>query len=351
MSIAVYATASAEGKIACFTMDSETGRLTDNDSVHTGGCPTPLTIDPSGRFLFCCDAENLTMRSFSIDRSSGELSPRDSSGVEAESCFLSTDRNGRYLLAAYFRPGMITVHSIGADGSLSDNPVETIRTLESAHSIQIDRSNRCAFVPHTRADAVYQFNFDRETGRLSPAKHPVLHFDTGTAPRHFCFHPRLDVVYIVNEKSSSVTSCRLDAAEGALAPFERQSTIPEHLETPSKCAQIRITPSGDYLYAANRGHNSMACFAIGPTGGLIPKGHKKTDPIPRAFDLDPAGRFLLASSVVTGRLTVYRIDPSSGELSEIESYNLGERPMSVTTTTLESDGGIDEGSYERSERG
>jgi 6-phosphogluconolactonase len=350
MNVAVYASASGEGRIACYNLDSVSGRLADRDPVHTGGHPTPLAIDPSGRFLFCCDAENLTMRSYRIDRSSGELTPGDGARLEAESCFLSTDRTGRYLLSAYFRPGMIAVHSIRPDGGLVDSPVEVIHTKESAHCIQTDPSNRYAFVPHTKADAVYQFIFDEDTGRLSPGKQPVLDFDAGTAPRHFCFHPILDVVYIVNERSSTVTSCHLEATAGTLSAFDMLSTIPEHLEAPSKCSQIRITPSGDYLYAANRGHNSIACFAIdGSTGRLTPRGHRKTDPIPRAFDLDPSGRFLLVTSVETGRVTVYRIDPSCGELSEIESYELGETPMWIITTTLESNGGQHEGSYERTE--
>ena len=113
------------------------------------------------------------------------------------------------------------------------------------------------------------------------------------------------------------------------------STLPEGYEGRNSCAQIQITPSGKFLYAPNRGHDSIACFAVdNATGRLKPRGHVPTEAVPRAFSIDPAGRFLFAAGLESGRLAAYRIDGDTGALTALDTYAVGARPMWVLITTL-----------------
>jgi 6-phosphogluconolactonase len=154
-------------------------------------------------------------------------------------------------------------------------------------------------------------------------------------PRHFCFHPQLPAVYFVNEQGGSVTAYRLDADTGTLTPFQTISTLPDGFDGQNACAEIRITPSGRFLYASNRGHDSIACFAVAEgTGELSSLGQQPTEKTPRPFTLDPEGRFLLAAGQGSGRLATYRIDAGTGKLVPLETHALGQNPMWVLVLRL-----------------
>jgi len=113
------------------------------------------------------------------------------------------------------------------------------------------------------------------------------------------------------------------------------STLPDGYSESNSCSQIQITPNGRFLYAPNRGHNSIAGFTVDPSSGaLSAAGHVATQAVPRAFSLDPQGKFVYAAGQETGNLTSYLIDQDTGELTPSEIYPLGNRPMWVLTTEL-----------------
>jgi 6-phosphogluconolactonase len=154
-------------------------------------------------------------------------------------------------------------------------------------------------------------------------------------PRHYCFHPSLDIAYFSNEQGCSVTSYRLDRGTGALSPAQTISTLPAGEAVRNTCSQIHLTASGRYLYVGNRGHNSIAGFAVDPaTGQLTAAGHVATEAVPTAFALDPAGRFVFAAGTATGRLASYRIDDETGVPTALETYAAGRRPAAVLVTGL-----------------
>ena len=154
-------------------------------------------------------------------------------------------------------------------------------------------------------------------------------------PRHFCFHPHRDILYFSNEQGSSVTAYRFNTSAGTLTAMQTVSTLPDGYTGPNSCAQIRIAPSGRFLYAPNRGHNTIAGFAVDASTGLLtPTGHTPAEPIPRAFNLDPDGKFLYAAGLESGRLTAYRIDAGTGGLEPLMTAPVGTRPMWVLTLRL-----------------
>ena len=224
----VYVSLSAEDRINVYAMDPETGALDSYAIVAAGAGPGPLCVDPQQRFLYAGLRGARQAAAFRLDKGSGRLAPLGAAPLGSDPCYLSTDASGRFLLTSYYRAGMAAVHPIRRDGSVGTPAVMNIKTAERAHSIQVDASNRFAFVPHTAGpNLIYQLRFDDKTGRLSsnPAERR-LEPPPGEGPRHFCFHPAMDVVYFVNEQSSSVSAYELDTGEGTLTRFQNVPTLP-----------------------------------------------------------------------------------------------------------------------------
>jgi 6-phosphogluconolactonase len=176
--------------------------------------------------------------------------------------------------------------------------------------------------------------FDAQTGRLSPNTPLRVEPTTRLGPRHFCFHPTLPVVYFSNEQGGSVTAYRLDRATGTLTASQTLTTLPEGFTARNTCSQIHLTASGQFLYVGNRGHNSLAGFAVdAATGQLTALGHVATEAVPSAFSVDPEGHFVFAAGSASGRLASYRIQ-GTGALTPLATYAVGQRPMAVLVTRL-----------------
>jgi 6-phosphogluconolactonase len=277
--------------------------------------------------------------SFRIDPSSGRPSLIGSVELESDPCYLATDRNGRYLLSAYYYAGKAAVHPIGEDGAVAGPPVEWLDTAPGAHSAQTDPSNGFVIVPSIAGsngpNLIFQFKFDEDTGRLTPNSPPRVTPEDEAGPRHYCFHPNKDVVYFSNEQGCSVTAYSFDSSSGTLAALQTVSTLPDGYAGENSCSQIQISPSGRFLYAPNRGHNSIACFSLDAASGLLtPIQRVPTQPMPRAFSLDPLGNYLYVAGEESGRLASYRVDAATGKLEPLEVYDVGEAPMWVLIAGL-----------------
>jgi 6-phosphogluconolactonase len=331
MTYFMYLALAGENKIAIYTMDPDSGQLRFNRDVPLDGAVGPLAVDPDRQYLYAGIRSTCEMTSLRIAPDTGSLTLIGRVRLEADPCFIATDRQGRFLLSAYYGAGAVAVHRILPNGALDDTPVRWLATAPNAHAIQTDASNRFAFVPHIAGpNVILQFEFDEQDGTLTPNETPSVIPEERVGPRHFVFHPHLPVVYFVNEQGSSVTAYQFDRSAGTLRAFQTISTLPAGFAGENTCAQIHIAPSGDFLYASNRGHDSIACFAVdAATGGLNTIGQQPTEQMPRAFNLDPEGRFLFAAGLVSGKLASYRIDDQTGALEPIQTYLVGERPMWV----------------------
>lgn len=335
----MYVSISGEDRISIFTVDPGTGRLESQGDVSVPGGPAPLAIDPGRRFLYVGRRSTQEISSYQIDWDTGGLSLISTAPLKADTCYLATDRKGRFLLSAYYFAGNVAVHPISDDGAVDATPVEWLDTAKGAHSIQTDPSNRFAFVPHIAApggpNMILQFKFNETTGHLTPnSPHKVIPKES-VGPRHFCFHPSLDILYFSNEQGCSVTAYRFNSSMGTLSDFQTVPTLPDDYKGRNTCAQIQILPSGRFLYAPNRGHNSIACFSVDAyTGRLTPIGRVSTEAVPRAFSLDPEGNSLFAAGLESSRLASYRVNGDTGELEPLETYAVGKAPMWVLITRL-----------------
>jgi 6-phosphogluconolactonase len=350
MPYCLYVCLQDEDKIAAFAIDADTGRLTPSAEVPVSGGPSVLAISPDRRVLYVGHRGEPRISSFRIDPASGGLALQGAVAPSHAPTFLAPDRSGRYLLSAYYQGGFAAVYPLAADGAVGGPALDRLPTATGAHAIQADPSNRFAFVPHIARlndnvlepqrdnpgpNMILQFKFDAQTGHLTPNSPFRVEPAQPLGPRHYCFHPARDLVYFSNEQGCSVTLYRLDPAGGALSAVQTITTLPDGYTARNTCSQIHLTPSGQFLYVANRGHNSIAGFAVdAATGHLTAIGHASTEAVPSAFGLDPAGRFVFVAGSASGRLAAYRIDRESGALTPLETYAVGQRPMAVLAAQL-----------------
>ena len=346
----LYVCLQDEDKIAAFAIDGDTGRLTPRADVPAAGGPSVMAISPDRKTLYVGHRTRPAISSLRIDQATGGLSLLGTVSQADAPTFLAPDRAGRYLLCAYYQGGYAAVHPLAADGAVGAAPVDKQETAIGAHAISTDPSNRFAFVPHIARiqdnvleppkdnpgpNMIAQFKFDAQSGRLAPNSPSRVEPSERLGPRHYCFHPSLDVVYFSNEQGCSVTLYRLDRAAGTLSAVQTISTLPDGYSARNTCSQIHLTPSGRSLYVGNRGHNSIAGFAVDPgTGHLRSLGQAPTEAVPSAFAVDPAGRFLFAAGTASGRLASYRIDGETGALTPLTTYAVGQRPAAVLATRL-----------------
>lgn len=340
MAFYMYVSISGEGRVARFAMDPSDGALEPLGEAEAPGRPAPMAASPDRRFVYVGRRDDLEVSSYWLDAASGDLELIGTAGLESDPCFMSTDRAGRYLLTAYYNAGHAAVHAINNEGVVAGPPVEWVATGTGAHCFQTDPTNRHGYVPHIAAgdgpNAIFQFRFDPATGHITPNDPPRVSPEKPDGPRHFCFHPGRDIIYVSNEQGCSVTGYNLDPATGGLSPFQTISTLPAGYAERNSCSQIQITPNGRYVYAPNRGHDSIAGFAVGDDGRLTALGQTPSEAVPRAFGIDPTGSYLYSAGLESGKLAAFRIDDGSGGLERIGTYEVGQGPMWVLIVEVES---------------
>jgi len=232
-----------------------------------------------------------------------------------------TDHTGRWLISASYAAGKVVVHRLNDDGTIQSPAVQIVTTTQTAHCIAIDRDDRFVFVPHVAPNAVYQFHLDVSTGMLTEAGKAPGGADKA-GPRHLAFHPTKNLAFTSNEQGSSITAYRYDPAAG-LTPLQTLSTLPPDFQGQNTTADVKVHPSGKFVWVSNRGHDSLACFAIDDSGKLSAQDRTPTEKTPRSFEIDPSGRFAFGAGEGSGKLAVFQIDQSTGKLSRLQTYDVG----------------------------
>src|SRR2546427_5671251 len=338
-----------DDKIVSFGIDSVAGKLAPRAEMPAAGAPSAFAVSPDRRVLYVGYRGTPAIESCRIDSASGALTSLGRVATEHAPTYLATDRTGKYLLSAHYQGAYAAVFPLGSDGAVSGPALDRQNTAPGAHAILTDPSNRSAFVPHIARqndnvleppknipgpNFIAQFRFDAATGRLHPNAPFKLDPPGPIGPRHYCFHPTLDLAYFSDEQGCSVTAYRVDRASGTLSVVATTPSLPGGVTVRNTCSQIYLTPSGRFLYVGNRGHNSIAGFAVDPAGRLKPAGHAPTEAVPTAFGLDSRGTFLFAAGTASGRLASYRVDGETGALTPLEIYTVGRRPAAVLAVPL-----------------
>lgn len=319
----VYVSMAPEQKIRIFRLDPADGKLTPVEDVAVDGAPGSLGIDPRKKFLVASLRSTFKLASFEIDPASGRLKALGTVDLPKgqNAAFVGTDRTGRWVISASYNGGTVVVHRLGDDGRIQSPAVQTVATTTTAHSFATDRGNRFVFVPHVAPNAVYQFRWDWEKGALSDAgKAPGGAEKAG--PRHIAVHPTQNAVFTSDETGSSITAYRLDPEKG-LQPVQTLSTLPADFKGSNTTADVKIHPNGRFVWVSNRGHDSLAGFAIGDGGKLSALGQTPTEKTPRSFEIEPDGRYVLGAGEGSGKLAVFRVDVDTGTLTRLHTVDVG----------------------------
>lgn len=324
----LYVSESGEKKIAVYSMDEASGDLTRTGELKLTAAPGSLAISQDRAHLYAA-LRSSQLATITVDPATGSLSQAALSPAGADVTYLHVDKTGNWLLGAAYTEGVATVCRL-KNGKIDGAPVVTLPTGKKAHSIQTDPSNRFAFVPHVGdLNKVAQLRFDATTGALKPNAPPAMLGGEGKGPRHMQFHPNGRWVYLVNEQGKSVTRCDYDKDAGTLKARQVMSTVPPDWDkTKGSCADIHVSGDGRFVYASNRGHDSLAAFSIdAESGKLTSLGQTPTEKTPRSFCLTPGGeKFVVSAGEGSNHLLVYRRDAQQGTLMKLKAYDCGKAP-------------------------
>jgi 6-phosphogluconolactonase len=333
--VGTYTSKTDSKGIYSFHFDSGTGRLTSMAAVATTPDPSFLTVAPNEKYLYAVNElgefdgqKSGAVTSYSLDPKSGKLTPLNQvpSGG-ADPCYVSLDQSGQYLLVANYTGGSVSTFPIGSDGRIGpasafvqhtgSGPNKERQEGPHAHFIASSFDNRFVFAVDLGLDEVVVYHFDPAKGSLTPNDPPFAKLAPGAGPRHLAFHPNGKFAYVLSEVNSTVTALAYDSKTGSFSTLQSLSTIPKDFTAHNDTAEIVVHPSGKFLYASNRGHDSIAEFTIDPVRGRVtPAGDFPTQgKEPRNFALDPTGKFLLAANQGSNNIVVFRIDQSTGALT------------------------------------
>lgn len=331
----VYVSLDAEESIAIYTIDPAGGDLRFVKKVTVSGQPGSLAVDPTHNYLYAAIRSTTSISSFRIDPRTGDLTLINTIPAAGNPVYVGTDKTGHFLLTAYLADSKAAIYTIRRDGGLRDSAVQVLETEKNAHAIQTDPSNRFLFIPCRTGETIQHFRFNSENGMLTPNVPDRTLTPSKTGPRHFAFHPSLNLVYFANEFGSSVTAYRFGKEDGSLSALQTLSSLPADFAGPNTGADIHITSDGRFLYASNRGHESIAAFSLdSATGQMTSIGFFSTEKTPRSFSLDPSGRFLYTAGQGSGRIAAYRIGQERGELSLLATHIAGSSPVWILSVRL-----------------
>jgi len=332
--VGTYNKAGGKG-IHAYRFNAATGQLTSLGLATEAVNPTFVVPDPHGRFLYATKEvtrhegrKSGAVRAFAIDRKTGKLRfLNEVASGGTIPCYVAVDRTGKSVMVANYGSGSVKVIHARKDGRLGRvtafdqhagsgvNPAR--QEGPHAHLITASPDNRYVFSTDLGLDKVFIYRFDEMAGTLEPNNPPYAVVRPGSGPRHIAFARNGRFVYVIGEMKSTITAFSYDAARGVLHRLQTVSTLPRSFKGQSDCAEVAVSPSGKFVYGSNRGHDSIAVFAIDLKKGTLTPVERAPSQgkTPRHFAIDPTGAYLLVANQDSDNLAVFRIDRKSGRLT------------------------------------
>jgi 6-phosphogluconolactonase len=310
-------------------LDTETGELAAPVLAVEAKNPSFIEIHPAGGFLYAVSesggAGAVSAYTIDPDTKGLKLLNRRPSGGSGP-CHVNIDHAGKNVLVANYGSGSVSVIPIKADGSLAE-PTGFVQhegaSVNSqrqkgphAHSVNVSPDNRFAFVADLGLDKIMIYRLDVEKGTITANEPAFAPVKPGSGPRHFTFGADGTFAYIINEMGGTITAFAYEPALGALTEIQTITTLPDGFAGSNSCAEVRVHPSGRFLYGSNRGHDSIAVYSIDSAKGtLIFVEHEMADiKTPRNFNIDPTGKFCLVANQDANNVVVFQIDQQTGAL-------------------------------------
>lgn len=326
-----YTTPDRDGRgdgIHVYRIDPQSGVWELCQQVDGLANPSLFTIRSDGRVLFSVHGGRDHVSAFRISPSDGHLTLisqmpcHGSNPVDA-----ALDNGARHLVVANYSSGTVAVMPLEPDGRLlpvhqthelrgTPGPDPVQQSASHPHAVIFDPTGQFVIVPDKGFDRTFVFRFDHSAGRIEPTAQGCIASRPGAAPRHCIFHPSRPVLYVNNELDSTVTAFAWNATDGTLTELQVIGTLPQGHAGRNTTAEIAVTLDGRFLYVSNRGHDSIARFAIADDGrlrllGTTPSGGKR----PRFFTFDPTGDSLFAANQEGDNIVAFRVDKANGDLA------------------------------------
>jgi 6-phosphogluconolactonase len=334
-----------EAGIYRFRFAPRTGALTPVGSVTPTMNPTYLTLSEEGRHLYSVNetADSAMVSAFAVDPDTGDLTRLNQVAARGGApCYISMDATGRWVFVANYLGGNLAVFPVQDDGSLGaatqvvshtgSGADPERQTAPHAHYVHVDPQNRYVLAADLGIDEIRVYPFDAARGRLDTAAVRRIETPPGTGPRHLAVHPNGEIVYMIGELSGTVTAYDYDAETGRMTPRQTVRTVPEDFDGAARSADIHVHPSGNVVYASNRGDaNGIVHYRVDDTGTLTAAGRQR-DQVewPRHFAIAPGGEHLLVANRHADRITVYRIHPGTGALTVTGQTATVPAPTNIT---------------------
>ncbi len=315
-------------------LDATTGALSEPALVAALTDPTWITLTPDRKFLYVVHGSPIQSNGLAVNTTTGHLQPLGTNsplGGATPPSHLAVDATGRVLLSANYHAGYLSAVPIAADGALGrphvihhegSGPNPKRQEKPHPHSVTVSPDNRYVIVADLGLDKIFSYALDASTATLTPANPPFVRTEAAVGPRHFAFGKDGRHGYVINEMGGTVTVYDYDAASGGLRPKQTISTLPTDFTGEKWNAEVRVHPSGTFLYASNRTHDSLAAFAIDPSSGeltlleIVLSGAKN----PRNFAVSPDGKWLVCGHQETELVTVFSVDLTSGKLTPTQHH-------------------------------
>jgi 6-phosphogluconolactonase len=333
--VGTYTSKTDSKGIYAYRFDSEKGQLTSIGLAAETTDPSFLAVHPNGKYLYAVNeignfngGTSGAVSAFAIDAKTGTLKFLNQVPTRgAGPCYVSLDKNGEFVLVANYDSGSIASFPVQSDGSLGttsgfvqhsgSGPDKERQEGPHAHWIGTSPDNRFALAVDLGLDQVIVYGFDSSKGVFTPMLSGFAKVKPGAGPRHLAFHPDGKFAYVLSEVESSVTVFSYQPKTGTLTSLQTISALPKDFSGHKEAAEIAVHPSGKFLYTSNRGHDSIAVFAIDEKKGTLKSlGQVLTGgKTPRHFAIDPTGAYLLAENQESNNIVVFHIDPTTGSLT------------------------------------
>ena len=337
--VGTYTSGESKSKgIYVLKFDPRDGGITPHGVVDGVEEPSFLAIDEPRNFVYAVNEtlefngqKSGSVSSFALRPDAGALKfINKQPSMGAAPCHITVSHDGKFVLVANYLGGNVAVLPVSKDGVLmpavdikqhsGSGPDKKRQDSAHAHSVILDQNGRFAFVNDLGVDKIFIYEFDAATGRLNPNRNqPYFQTKPGAGPRHLKFHPSGKYAFVINELDMTISSLAYDAAKGSLKEVQTVSTLPSGFSGDNTCADIHVTPDGAFLYASNRGHDSLVGFKVDPQSGRLELiGHTSTQgKTPRNFLIDPTGKYLLVANQRSDSIVTFEIEKKTGRLRSI----------------------------------
>ena len=330
--------------IYLFKLDTAAGTLTPQGLAAEESDPNFLALHPNGNVLYAVASKpgnQGAVDAFTIDRATGKLALLNQQPTGgANAVYVSVDRAGKMAFVANYDGPSVAALPLNPDGSLaaaatdthtgsSINPGRQKRAFP--HSILTDPAGHFAFSPDLGCDKIFSNKLETSHGTMAANDPATFTVPAGFGPRHMAFHPTAPYAYILTEMAGKILTCSYDPARGTLQALDATSTLPADYRGGFTAAEIKVHPSGRFLYASTRGPNIVGAYDIDPATGKLTflENQSTRGRTPRGFNLDPSGAFLIAANQDSNSIALFRIDSKTGLLTPTGPTLQAPCPVSV----------------------